>query len=125
MFKAIGEVSAKTDVKELMRLDSIRRRCVAEITSRLNAERRRDNEMKVEKYIWTNQISRSEALKVLRKHPDRRERIWPAYSERGIHFLTIRFKEYQIQELLDQCNKAEKDRGSFGKTFSINIKVQK
>lgn len=115
----------KSQISELARKDADRRACIKEFTAHLNAERARDNERKVELYIWSRQVSRAEAVKVLKKHPDKRERIWPPYTERAIHFKTIHVDPVDLRDLLDRCNKAEKDGKSFGRVFSSALKVQK
>lgn len=121
---SLSEIIPKKNLLELSRKDALRRACIKELTQRLNAERMRDNEMKVEKYMWTNQVGRALAVAKLKKEKDKRERIWPPYTERAIHFKTVHLDETDLRDFVDMCNKAEKDGKSFGMVFSSSLKVR-
>lgn len=125
--RSLQELVQNSDaiIKKNARKDALRRACVKEFTQRLNEERQRDNAAKITKYMWEKQATMREAIAVLKKKPDRRERIWPPYTERAIHFKTIHLDSQDLRDFLDQCNKAEKDRKSFGMTFNIGLKIQK
>lgn len=121
--KSFAEIAPRINPKELSRKDAVRRACIKEFTKRLNDERHRENESKIQSYMWGNQVNRAQAIKVLMKE-EKSKKIWPLYTERAIHFKTIHLDTADLRDFLDMCNRAEKDGRSFGKTFSGSLKIR-
>lgn len=125
--KSLAELTQEVEpkIRELARKDAQRRFCVKEFTKRLNEERERENEEKIEKYKWENQVSRVEAINVLKKEKDKSKKIWPLYTERIIHFRTVQLEGEELRDLLDRCNEARKDGRSFGKMFNSSLRINR
>lgn len=112
------------DLKEERRKDKVRRALIKELVLHLNREREQENEEKIQKYVWTKQVSRMKALQVLSAIKDPKERVWSPYTERGIYFKTRHVDEQDLRDLYDKCNASEKDHRSFGKTFNGSLKIK-
>lgn len=122
--KSLQEHLSLINIKELKRKDFVRRKLITEFTQRLNAERSRDNEEKILKYMHIFKVFRPQAVKALKAEKDKSKKIWPLWTERSVWFKVNHLDTPQLQDFLDMCNTAEKDRKSFGKVFNGSLKIK-